>query len=164
MTALQTLLKPLLLMLLALPALAHAGAIPLTPEGYGLIRFGMSLAAAEKAMGQHTRERHHNDSCQYVTFRKYPGISFMLEKGLIVRGDADKNLPNAAGARLGMEAVRIEALRDQYREQESEQDYVSYELKTPDGRAALVVETVDGLVHGIWAGLFPAYTYYEGCL
>jgi hypothetical protein len=164
MPSLQTLLKPLLWILLALPALAHAVTPMLTPEGYGAIRFGMPIAAAEKAMGQHTRERHRNDSCQFVTFRKYPGIRFMLERGVIVRGDADKNLPNTAGARLGMEAVRIEALRDQYREQASDQDFVSYALKTPDGHAALVVETVDGLVHGIWAGLFPAYTYYEGCM
>ncbi|NVO05770.1 MAG: hypothetical protein HXX19_07465 [Rhodoferax sp.] len=150
-------------MLLALPALVHAGTNMLTTQGYGAVRFGMSIAAAEKAVGQHTRERHSND-CQYVTFRKYPGISFMLEKRVVVRADLDKNLPNSASARLGMEAVRIEAVRDPYREQASDEDYVSYALKTPDGHAALVVETVDGLVHGIWAGTFPAYTYYEGCL
>lgn len=162
----QTMLKHLLLLLLALPPLAGAAGLTLSPEGYGAVRFGMPIATAEKAVGQHTREPRKDDACQYVEFDKYPGIYFMLEDGVVVRADTSKNLSNSAGASINMDIEAFMAGRAHENLEVRDIDGLSklYLLKTPDKKAALVLYTVYGKVRGMWAGTDPAYTYYEGCM
>lgn len=162
----QTTLKHLLALLLALPMLAHAAPPVLTTQGYGAVRFGMPIEAAVKAVGQRTRERLQDTGCQYVEFRKYPGISFMVEHGVVVRADTDKNLRNSIGARIGM---NMEAFKARHPElgmeaQGSGEDGLTWEIRAPDRDAALVLFSEDGKLRSMWAGMAPAYGYYEGCL
>ncbi|NVO07982.1 MAG: hypothetical protein HXX19_19580 [Rhodoferax sp.] len=148
-----------------LPALAWSAPPILTTEGYGAVRFGMPIAAAEKAMGQRTRYPRHGNDCQYVRFRKYPGIYFMVENGVVVRADTAKNLRNSAGVRMGMDIATFKAEHPQYEieVQDIDGSSVMYLLKSPDQHAALVLFAVDGKVLDMWAGIAPAYTYDEGC-
>lgn len=158
--------KHLLLLLLALPSLASAAPPVLSSTGYGVVRFGMPIAAAEKAVGQRTRERIQDTGCQYVEFRKYPGISFMVEHGVVVRADTDKNLRNSLGARMGMDMTAFMARHPELalEAQGSGEDGLTYEIKAPDRDAAVVLFAEDGRLRSMWAGIAPAYTYYEGCL
>jgi hypothetical protein len=162
----KTTLKHLLLLLLALPTLVCAAPPTLTTQGYGAVHFGMPIAAAEKAMAQRTRQRIHNKDCQYVEFRKYPGIRFMVEAGIVMRADTDKNLRNSLGARMGMD---METFKARHPELElkalgSGEDGLTYEIKAPEKDAALVLFAEDGKLRYMWAGIAPAYTYYEGCM
>jgi hypothetical protein len=162
----QTPLKHLLLLLLALPALALAAPPTLSPEGYGVIRFGMTLAAGEKAVGQRTRERRSQESCQYVSFRKLPGIYFMVEKGVVVRADTDKNLRNSLGARIGMDIRQIAARHPEVTPAVKDDftDTLIYQFKAPDRDASIALYTDNGKVTNMWAGISPAYSYEEGCM
>lgn len=159
-------LKILLVLLMAVSSVAHAGSEILSIAGYGEIRLGMPIAEAENAVGEPTKEPHRGDDCHFVEFNKYPGVEFMVENSKVVRADTRKNIKNTFDVQMGMPIAKFKKKYPKERLEFWDIDGSSamHVLKTPDQRAAFVLFTVDGKVVAMWSGTAPAYGYYEGCV
>src|SRR5687768_7591351 len=58
-------------------------------DGYGPVLFGMQLEEAENVAGMRTEaERPLDAGCDYIAFTALPGIKFMVENGILTRGEA----------------------------------------------------------------------------
>jgi hypothetical protein len=136
----------------------------LKPEGYGKIRFGERLSAAEKRLGQRATPRPDPHACSIVRFKRYPRVTFMVEEGRITRADAKGIIPNSAGITANMQVE--EALRHHPHARLEPHKY------DPDGKylilrkgagKALVFETSKGKFKRVRAGVKPSVDYVEGC-
>ena len=140
----------------------------LTYSGYGAVRFGMPLAEAERAVGQPSKPEDPgaaNESCHYVVFPRYHGVSFMLEDGRVVRADLDHTARNILGLAVGM---KLSYVRAHYPgvivRPGSDQDHeLVFKSRGGEPGEILAVEW-DGAVMGIRGGILPAVEYVEGCL
>lgn len=138
----------------------------LTDQSYGLITYGNKIEDIEDKLGTAKRQNSNYD-CDYVTFEKYPGIKFMIEKGIVTRADViNEIIPNALGINISMTfsdvlkkhpAVIIEP--HQYTPRGH---YLIF--KSSDGKRAYVFEEVGGKITQVRAGLEPSVQYVEGCL
>jgi hypothetical protein len=156
---------------LALALLSPASAcsrhnLTLGPSGYGAVVFGQPLAAARQALGQPADGRRLNPDCDVVMFKAYPGVRFMVEKGVITRADLqDLTLPNSTGITAGM---TLEDIRRRHPEATIHPHKYDPKGHTIVIRAvgeprAVVLEESQGRITRIRAGLQPAVEYVEGC-
>lgn len=138
----------------------------LSPSGYGEVRFGERIEVIEKHLKQLSSPREREVACSFVRFTKYPGIQFMVEDGVITRGDADHQLANTAGVRLGMTLSQVKKRAPTVKLEPHKYDPTGHYLllSTSDGKAALMFEAANGRVTDIRAGLQPAVSYVERCL
>jgi len=156
-----------LLVLIALLSLSDpATAQILSPRGYGDIQFGAQLADVESRLKEGAEPRNREFGCDFVQFKKYPGVHFMVEDGIVTRADVAPNIPNSSGVRIG---TRLSEVKRRFPEVKVEpHKYVEHghylSLPTADGKAALLFEEDDGRVTDVRAGLFPSVAYVEGCL
>jgi hypothetical protein len=154
------------LLLLIAPFHAAAGSDVLSPHGYGRVHFGMTVKEAEAATNQRTSNRYANTGCDYVTFKRYPGLRFMVEDGVLTRADARKGVRNSANVQIGMTLAKVKAMHPavviEQHKYDDEGHYLI--LNTENGRAAIVLEESGGRITDIRAGVKPAVEYVEGCL
>ena len=74
----------------------------LRDTSYGSIRFGSRLQDVEKSLKEKAKASSGEYECDFVTFSKYPGIMFMVEKGVITRADVvSASIPNALDIKIG---------------------------------------------------------------
>jgi hypothetical protein len=158
-------LRLALVTLLLLPG-AKADAHVLSPEGYGSVRFGMKVQQAELALKQHVTKPYSSTGCDYVEFRKYPGLRFMVEDGVLTRADARKNISNSAKVRVGMTLAKVREMHPSVKVDPHKYDDDGHYLilNTANGYAAIVLEESNGKVTHVRAGIKPAVEYVEGCL
>ena len=153
-----------LLCLATTPSFAAGGV--LSPEGFASVRFGMKIEDVEVALKQRATEPYAKTGCDYAEFKKYPGLRFMIEDGVVTRADARKGVKNSAGVSVGMslEAVkaRFRTASIQPHKYDDEGHYVI--LSTEDGRSAILLEESKGRVTAVRAGRKPSVEYVEGCL
>jgi hypothetical protein len=144
---------------------AIANADVLSPEGYGPIRFGMRIEAAESTIQQRSKKRYTGEGCEYVEFKKYPNLRFMAEEGILTRADAGRGIRNSARVSVGTSLAKVKAMHPkvEVRPHKYDDDGHYLILDAAGGRAALVLEESDGKVTAIRAGLKPAVEYVEGC-
>ncbi len=155
-----------LLIALCCCASAHAETAVLSATGYGAIRFGAPLADAEAALRQTALPKQREYACSFVTFRKYPGIRFMVEKDIVTRADAASSIRNSAGVKLGMPLERVKAAHPELQVKPHKYDDEGHYLILPaeDGSAALLFEESKGKVMTVRAGKEPSVEYVEECL
>jgi hypothetical protein len=155
----------LLSLLPAAIACSHHG-LTLAPDGYGVVLFGQTLATAEQAVGARTDSRRLEPACDVVAFKAYPGVRFMVENGVITRADLqDLSLPNSTGISAAMTLDEIrrrypEAIVTPHKYDPKGQTVV---IRSPGKPRAVVLETSQGRITRIRAGLQPAVEYVEGC-
>lgn len=138
----------------------------LSDVSYGIIRFGDRLARAEQRLNEKATPGIGDHNCGYVTFRQYPGVEFMVEKGMITRADiADASIPNILSVKIGTKLSKVKRRypdvlikRHQY---EPDGHYLIF--KSADQKKAIVLEETDGKITAIRAGLEPSVEYAEGC-
>jgi hypothetical protein len=155
-----------LLLFAALPA-TSSDRLVLSPEGYGAVKFGDKLAAAEKKLGQRAEPRNRESSCNFVTFKAYPGVRFMVEDGVVTRGDAkESKIQNSIGIPMGTSLAEVQRRfptasieRHAY---DPEGHYVIF--KSHEGKRAVVFGEGGGKITDVRAGLEPSVEYIEGCL
>ncbi len=154
-----------LFVLVAVSGTSIAHADVLSPQGYGPVRFGMRVEAAESVLHQRTKKRYTGEGCEYVEFRKYPNLRFMAEDGVLTRADAGRGIRNSARISVGASFAKVKALHPkvEVRPHKYEDDGHYLILDAVGGRAALVLEESKGKVTAIRAGLRPAVEYVEGC-
>jgi hypothetical protein len=110
-----------------------------------------------------------DQGCFYVSPRKHPHISFMIENGHLVRvdvtdagvfaakgiqvGDSEKQALKAYGTRMKIEPSAYSG----------EQGGHYLTVRSPDSRYGIRFETEDGKITMFYAGRFKAIQYIEGC-
>lgn len=154
------------LLIVLVPLRTIAGADVLSPHGYGLVRFGMKVEEAEQTLKQRTTKPYDATGCDYVEFKKYPRVQFMVEDGVVTRADATRNVRNSANVRVGMTLAPVRAMHPSVKIEPHKYDDSGHYLilEADDGRAAIVLEVGGGKVTDIRAGLKPAVEYVERCL
>lgn len=148
------------------PALAIAETPVLSPFGYGPIRFGQTLDVVEANLNETALPKKRESGCAFVKFAKYPQIRFMVEEGIVTRGDANAGLGNSARVSVGMSLASVKAMHPKIRIELHKYDDNGHYLilDSPDGSSAIVFEESAGKVTAVRAGKKPSVEYVEGCL
>lgn len=148
------------------PALSMAQVEILSPFGYGQIQFGQPIKLVEARLHQTALPVTREFSCDFVRFKKYPNIRWMVEDGIITRADVMGNIKNSASVSLGMPVSKVKALHPHVRIEAHQYDGQGHNLflDSPDGGSAILLEESNGKVTNIRAGKKPSVEYVEGCL
>lgn len=139
----------------------------LTYESYGNVRFGSNLVEVENKLGEKAKGETGKDSCDFVTFKKYPGVKFMVEKGIVTRADVtDSSIPNALSINIGAKLDEVKRRYPKVIIEPHQYDPTGHYLifKSKDGKRAIVFEEGGGKITDVRAGLEPSVEYVEGCL
>lgn len=153
--------------LLAATTSLAADGLVLSDKSYGLVTFGGKLKAIEKKVGENARGETGDNGCDFVTFKKYPRIKFMVEDGIISRADAtSQQIKNKLQIRIGtsLEEVkrRYPAVEIKLHKYDDTGLYLIF--KSKDGKRAILFEESGGKVTNTRAGVEPSVEYVEGCL
>ena len=139
----------------------------LSPEAYGRVRFGATLAELETIAGEKSEPMGADGSdqeCTYVKLKKFPGLNFMVEKGIVTRADTEPGVENIAGVNIG---DTLETVKEKY-----PKAAVTPHKYVPGGhdwtivgaaKTAIVFEDDGKKIIGIRAGVEPSVSYSEGC-
>jgi len=160
---------------LALPIPAMAIAQRIGFDGISPVRVGMTVRQAEHALHAKLSMDSATDSdpsaCAifYVAAREVP-ITYMVEHGRVTRASlggegAKSSIKTANGIGLGS---TIPQIKRAYGKQgawhpNTYTDEPVFEIKSTDGRSAILFDTERGRVIRIHAGRLPSAEYIEGC-
>jgi hypothetical protein len=149
-----------------IPSLAAENAV-LTEKSYGAVKFGSTLKTVEKRIGEKAKEETGDKGCDFVTFKKFPGIKFMVEDGIVTRADAispevENRLQIKIGTSLDEVKRRYPAVEVKPHRYDPTGHYLIF--KSKDGKRAILFEEGDGKVTDTRAGMEPSVEYVEGCL
>lgn len=144
-----------------------ADSLVLSEKSYGPVTFGSSLKKIEKRVGEIATGETGNKGCDFVTFKKFPGIKFMVEDGIVTRADAV--LPGIKNKLEIKKGTSLEEVKRRYPEVEvkpHKYDPTGHYLifKSKDGKRAILFEEGDGKITDTRAGIEPSVEYVEGCL
>ena len=136
-------------------------------DGFGPARFGARLADIEQQLGAKAEQLGENDpACSSVRFKSLPGVRLMVENGVVTRADADAGTANSLGLAVGDSLAKakqkLPAIEVGPHKYLPEGHYLT--AKSPDGRAAIIMEEDGKAITKIRAGLQPAVGYVEVCL
>ncbi|QOY94891.1 hypothetical protein IM543_03045 [Massilia sp. UMI-21] len=146
-------------------ARSPAASAMLSAEGFKAVRFGMTLAQAEQALGGKAILPDPVDpACSMVRFSDLPGLRFMVENGVVTRADAGPGVASAV-ASIGDTLAQVRAAHPEAQLSAHKYDANGHYLSFPsaDGRSAIVLEESGGKVTAMRAGLQPAVSYVETC-
>jgi hypothetical protein len=161
---------------LAIAAACSAADRPPTVSGsgFGALRFGMTIAEGERALGVKLQPDNpddvDDDSCRYYhPVNAFPGASFMTVDGVIARLDIydNKAIATDRGAKIGDAEGRVLQL---YKGRTQVQPHFygglpDHYIKVLDenGVTRLLFETRNGKIDNYRAGRMPEVEYVEGC-
>jgi hypothetical protein len=160
-------LRYVTLYFLTLPA--FAGNV-LSDKGYGPIHFGEKTVSLEKSLHDKAVPEDATDdpACRYVKFKKFPGVFFMEEAGVITRADAGfkKNVPNAYGIKIGTTLREVKRKHPQVLVEPHQYFEKGHYLifESADKKSAVIFVEDEGKIKNLHAGLHPSVDYVEGCL
>ena len=139
----------------------------LSDKSYGLVTFGGKLKAIEKKVGEKAKGETGDKWCDFVTFKKYPEIKFMVEEGIVTRADAlSPQIQNKLQIRIGTSMEEVKRRYQQVEVKPHKYDEKGHYLifKSKDGKRAILFEEGGGKVTNTRAGIEPSVEYVEGCL
>jgi len=139
----------------------------LSAEGIGAIRFGMTLAQAQQAVGaKASLPQPFDPACSMVRFAGLPKLRFMVENGIVTRADAEAGVENALGIAVGDSLATVRARHPEAQVTPHKYDENGHYLTFPgaEGRAAIILEASGDKVTTIRAGLEPSVAYVETCM
>lgn len=153
----------------AIACAAVAGPPPptLTFEGYGAIRFGMTLTEAREAVGESSSgpSASQAQECHYVTLNAYPHTRFMVEEGRITRVEVGRSARNELALRVGMSLAEVRRRHPEVKVTPHKYDEHGHYLifASAAGKSEILAEESKGVITLIRGGLVPAVEYVEGC-
>lgn len=139
----------------------------LTDQSFGIVRFGSKLVEVERKLDEKAKGQTGDQGCDFVTFKKYPGVKFMVEKSIVTRADVtDSSIPNALGIKIGTTLDEVKRRYPKVIVERHQYDPTGHYLifKSKDGKRAIVFEEGGGKITDVRAGLEPSVEYVEGCL
>lgn len=163
-------------LLLVVPIPSAASPPQIGFDGLSPVRVGMTVAEAEQALHAKLSIQFPNDDgptgcgIAEVEGRDDP-FSYMIEDGRVTRADlgglgVKSAIRTANGIGLGSSVSEIRRAYGK-RAKSHPNDYDNtepdFEVKSGDGKAAMVFETQHGRVVRIHAGRLPSAEYIEGC-
>lgn len=162
-----------------LPAAASSPDV-LTMNGLGPVSVGMTVAAAEKALGAKLHVEYAEDTDRGCGFAQRsdgrdPSTSYMVENGKVTRVDIDnsgQSVPSRVKTELGFGIGSLETdIEKAYGRKLSVQPHPYLEgeghylvVNSPDKKRGIIFETDKGKVTSFRGGLYPALSYAEGCM
>ena len=164
-------------LLSVLPSLAAAAPPQIGFDGLSPVRVGMTVAQAEQALHAKLSVEFPNDDgptgCGIagIEGRDNAAFSYMIEDGRVTRADLGglgvrSAIRTANGIGLGSSIGEIRRAYGKSAKshpnayEETEPDF---EIKSANGKAAIVFETEQGRVVRIHSGRLPSAEYIEGC-
>ncbi|MDQ8021428.1 MAG: hypothetical protein REI94_06285 [Moraxellaceae bacterium] len=135
----------------------------LTAEGFDKARFGASATEVATALGEALPANAASAACTQVRFKAYPGLLFMVEKGLITRVDADAGVKNTTGIDHGMLQADVIAKHPNIEVWPHKYDEKAHVLVLAEEKGVFVFEEKQGHISAVRAGVRPAVEYVEGC-
>jgi len=141
--------------------------VVLSELSYGHVVFGQKLVDIERKLGQRATIGTGDMDCDYVTFKEYPSIKFMVEQGIVTRADTrSTDIHSSFGPVVGAKAQDIQQKHPGLLVLPHHYDPTGHYLilKSSDGKSALVMEESEGTITDIRGGLEPSVEYVEGCL
>lgn len=162
------LILPTILAFATLTACARSHEWVLSDSAYGPLRFGSTLAQAERVAGAKAEPVYGDrvdNVCGYVRFETYPHMRFMVEQGRILRGEAEAGVPNTLGITVG---TTVDELRTRFpgmevRPHKYDPNGHTLLFGSANGKSALVMEATKGRITQVRAGVRPTVEYVEGC-
>jgi bacillopeptidase F (M6 metalloprotease family) len=137
-------------------------------SGVGPVKVGISLSQLNATLQEKfTLPQNKEDrACFYVTPKKHPGISFMIENGHLVRIDVDKaGVATAEGVQVGDSEEHAKQVYGAQLKIEPHH-YTDGHYLTVGSKSAgygIRFETENGKIETFYAGTFEAIQYVEGC-
>lgn len=153
--------------LLSSAASLAADSLILSEKSYGPVTFGSSLKKIEKRVGEKAKGETGDKGCDFVTFKKFPGIKFMVEDGIVTRADAvSPDIKNKLQIQNGTSLDEVKRRYPTVEVTPHKYDPTGHYLifKSKDGKRAMLFEEGDGKVTDSRAGIEPSVEYVEGCL
>jgi len=153
--------------LLSSVASLAADSLILSEKSYGPITFGSSLTRNEKRVREKAKRETGDKGCDFVTFKKFPGIKFMVEDGIVTRADAvSPEIMNKLEIKTGTSFEEVKRRHPAVEVRPHKYDPTGHYLifKSKDGKRAILFEEGDGKVTHTRAGVEPSVEYVEGCL
>ncbi|MFP8967707.1 hypothetical protein ACKC9G_14080 [Pokkaliibacter sp. CJK22405] len=149
--------------------LSASGTTPiLTTEGYGPVRFGMTVGELEQTLGFHAENESlsPDPACHYIRIESLPETRFMVENDIITRAEVGKGIPTVVGVTVGTKVPDPKSLAPTPKilphKYEDDAHYLVF--SGVDKQHSLVMEESHGVITKIRSGLEPAVSYVEGCL
>jgi hypothetical protein len=157
---------------MSLFALALAGAAagdPVTLQGVGPLRVGMSLEALRSRFGATAEyEPDPESDCSYWQSAAFPGLSMMVNSGRLVRIDIeDPRYRTRSGARVGMTEREIRAIYGAQMQVEEhpytgpEGHYLVYQARSEP--FSMIFETDGNRADSFRVGYADYVSLIEGC-
>ncbi|MFA4820541.1 MAG: hypothetical protein WC613_06315 [Candidatus Aenigmatarchaeota archaeon] len=153
--------------LLAATTSLAAESLILSDKSYGLVTFGGKLKAIEKKVGEKAKGETGDKGCDFVIFKKYPEIKFMVEDGIVTRADAlSPQIQNKLQIRIGTSIEEVKRRYPAVEVKPHKYDDTGHYLifKSKDGKRAILFEEGSGKVTDTRSGIEPSVEYVEGCL
>lgn len=145
---------------------AKAASLVLMPHSIGPVTFGTPLKQVESILGEQAMGLDHSDNpeCGYVSFKALPKVRFMVEKGVITRGDVEKEIGNMTGIGVGGTEADLKLKYPNLKVEGHEYVPGGHFLTVAgEGNTALVMETDGTKITSVRGGKMPAVSYSEGC-
>ena len=157
-------------MALALAA-AAPGDTPVTLQGIGPLRVGLSLDALRRRFGATSEYGPYPDpevDCEFFRSPAFPGVSMMVVDGRVVRIDIDdRRYRTRSGARVGMTEREIRAIYGRQMQVEphpygdADDHYLVYDAR--DEPLGMIFETTDRRATEFRVGYQEYVSLIEGC-
>ncbi|PTU32272.1 hypothetical protein [Stenotrophobium rhamnosiphilum] len=137
----------------------------LTAQSYGRIQFGQPLATAEKILDEKIVMAANSDpACHYVSFAAYPNVRFMVENGVVTRGELQAGQSLGVGIADSLESAKAKHPDVYIQPHKYDPNGHYLILKSSDAKFAVVMEEAGGKITKIRGGIEPSVEYVEGCL
>jgi len=150
----------------ALGAAHAAGTAALSQDGFGPVRWGMTVAEAGKALGSALAVAGTPGDCHWESAKSLPGLAFMVEKGRVTRADlSDPRWATDRGLHLGDPEEKARQLYGRDLESWGEKDPRMHRfiVQPKTRQRALFLESDGKTITTLRAGRQPSVEYYEGC-
>ena len=143
-------------------------------RSFGPVRYGMTLAEASRALGEHLEPgKEESEGCSHITPTSIPpGATLMVIHGRIERVDIDTTgILTASGVQVGSTEEEVHRaypgqirVRPHPDEPGPEWHYLIFVPRNPaDSAFGIIFETDGHRVQTYRAGRRPAISYIEGC-
>lgn len=150
------------------PNVAPAAETVVTHDGFGKLKFGMTVAQASQALGvELVAPNGKGDECYFVEPKQgFKGVDFMVVGGVIARVDIrSKAYATDKGARIGDAEARIKSLYQgvQSFPQKYDEKKNDLEVHSRDKKHLIIFETDGKVVTGFRAGRAEEAGWAERC-